>query len=1542
MVLLANVGGGARVSVVLLALLLCAHGAAAANRWTFLVYMLADNDLECFGISDMLEMQKGMMVEPPSGCSTTVCGGSCPSGTTQLSKTDCDGGASSTLRCCPTSAYPDVLVFIDRGFNPCPFRRTAGVDYSIFDTTWTTAKEILVLPGGKWQVVRDYGEVDMSDPAILAAFLRRALVRFQPAYDRKYFLDFWDHGSGWQGYGVDHTCQANAAYSESGCDMFNLAEMATGLREGLGSNTIDIMGFDACLMAMFEVGTILAPYAKTLLASELLEPGHGWDYQAIGETLLASELLEPGHGWDYQAIGQVVNNAGGRDEAMDVANFFINSHDDAVDVANYFINYFKESATLYRTTGISLSLFDLTSYSDFSSGMSALATALRSELSATPSVAVTILQQRSQMATIPDQTSNVDLGDALKHLLSATTSSKPAITTMQGIYNADMLAFGTDNSLPGTSNVHLGDALTHLLSATTSSNSAIKTMQGIYNADMLAFGTDNSLPGLNQISKSAIATIQGIYNADMLAFGTDNSLPGISNSAIKTMQGIYNADMLAFGTDNSLPGATGVALYFPGGKGEYSSSFKRFAEAEGASIKSWADFLTALFNGGDVAVADLVSDNAGVSYSFTAPTFTPYFSYVQEAYIASGTLTIPLGKEAYAFFGFKDPTRSFWILAGDVNGQINGLQASVRLRGQINGLEASAAWDGRFWALQQVVSAPIQGGPTSSSFSFMYASEEHTYDSAGGLATLTITSLVFYGRSCTTPIKDMEKGMLKYRYIPSTGAYKMQLYTETSAGAFGEISTETGGVILPYMYKVPIDFSTSQVNSYELSSCIKWGYPESLQVLPLTVSEASTLLGDNIQDNLLLFLQSSSVDDRIVALPGVFSASTTFTVAGCQCQRAWKHGERTYYGCDLPDDDPGGPWCFYEVGSCEVDSSPNSSLTDYCGVKTTLSGCDCLDTWTYQGLTFGGVCANPDNDPLGAWCFVDNKTCPGVFRAHAMDADDPRGRHSTVIPSSPCILPTTYNGVPMYDCLTYNHSTPGVATDAWCYTGVRANETVAKCHIETACTPLALPTCPSDASADLDLWVDSACLTKLCEMKTVATGDASARLPGSLSVCEADATFVNQERYKSDSLASVCEILAGTDCIKAMLAACPALSIGATSYNLNSVEANVCLEDCITTICQASNTNCFMSTSTNLLILAMNSAYDAVCSNTIASCPTSTNLLILAMNTAFDAVCGSNTNFNLPGFKMCPGLLAAPPTCATSTLKSSVTSGTIYGFSAITPSSSDPPPLTLSQFQDAASNTPVLYAPFSTCNWTISKDGDAYVTLNLSSINTEHHYDLVTDGDAYVTLNFSSINTEHHYDLVTVRDGRGLLGILSGSGSAVTETSFSTDTGSIEIEFTSDEDIESSGFTATYSTTSVSPTKIPSCTSAANPHLLKATLSTFSNGGECSWALVESVVANIGSSAATNVVQREFVMSGGILPPVVYACSTDPTGGILPPVVYVRITDPTGGILPPVVYVRITDPTGVNDPEKAQSYYSNKDHCITHVCVTVPPYHASV
>ena len=51
---------------------------------------------------------------------------------------------------------------------------------------------------------------------------------------------------------------------------------------GAGKPKFEMLGFDACLMANTAVLGTLAPLANWITASAELEPGHGWDYSALG------------------------------------------------------------------------------------------------------------------------------------------------------------------------------------------------------------------------------------------------------------------------------------------------------------------------------------------------------------------------------------------------------------------------------------------------------------------------------------------------------------------------------------------------------------------------------------------------------------------------------------------------------------------------------------------------------------------------------------------------------------------------------------------------------------------------------------------------------------------------------------------------------------------------------------------------------------------------------------------------------------------------------------------------------------------------------------------------------------------------------------------------------------------------------------------------------------------------------------------------------------------------------------------------------------
>lgn len=109
------------------------------------------------------------------------------------------------------------------------------------------------------------GMQNMADSATLTDFIQYCSSNYAADH---YGLVLWDHGGGVVGgYGYDENF---------GGDSMSLTEMSRAL--GDASVHLDMLGFDACLMANFETCLMAAPYAAYLIASEEPEPGCGWYY----------------------------------------------------------------------------------------------------------------------------------------------------------------------------------------------------------------------------------------------------------------------------------------------------------------------------------------------------------------------------------------------------------------------------------------------------------------------------------------------------------------------------------------------------------------------------------------------------------------------------------------------------------------------------------------------------------------------------------------------------------------------------------------------------------------------------------------------------------------------------------------------------------------------------------------------------------------------------------------------------------------------------------------------------------------------------------------------------------------------------------------------------------------------------------------------------------------------------------------------------------------------------------------------------------------
>jgi len=109
-------------------------------------------------------------------------------------------------------------------------------------------------------------DANMGDPSTLQDFI--TYLNELGSYDKR-MLNLWNHGGAYQGICLDENHE----------DMLTLNELKEVFEAT--RTTFDIIGMDACLMANYSVAKSVKDYATYLLASEELEPGHGWQYEDL-------------------------------------------------------------------------------------------------------------------------------------------------------------------------------------------------------------------------------------------------------------------------------------------------------------------------------------------------------------------------------------------------------------------------------------------------------------------------------------------------------------------------------------------------------------------------------------------------------------------------------------------------------------------------------------------------------------------------------------------------------------------------------------------------------------------------------------------------------------------------------------------------------------------------------------------------------------------------------------------------------------------------------------------------------------------------------------------------------------------------------------------------------------------------------------------------------------------------------------------------------------------------------------------------------------
>ena len=242
--------------------------AASPKAWTVMIYMAGDNDLNSFCWRDLAELKSV--------------------------------GSTDQL---------NIVVQIDT------FR--AKLTRRYFVTKHQTRQK---------DVVATLKETNTGDPKVATAFFEWAIKNY-PA--QRYLAGFWNHGSGIneadvyagtrgtpgaRGKGASRGRERLAAtrpvrralfsttrhaimkrrtraiaFDDSAKDFLDNKELATVVAKtaAAAGHPVDILGLDACLMAMVELAYEMRKSAGVVVGSQELEPGDGWPYDKLVKTIAA-------------------------------------------------------------------------------------------------------------------------------------------------------------------------------------------------------------------------------------------------------------------------------------------------------------------------------------------------------------------------------------------------------------------------------------------------------------------------------------------------------------------------------------------------------------------------------------------------------------------------------------------------------------------------------------------------------------------------------------------------------------------------------------------------------------------------------------------------------------------------------------------------------------------------------------------------------------------------------------------------------------------------------------------------------------------------------------------------------------------------------------------------------------------------------------------------------------------------------------------------------------------------------------------------------
>ena len=147
----------------------------------------------------------------------------------------------------------------------------------------------------KSNLIQTLPEINTATAEAVRDFVIWAAARYPASH---YMLIISSHGGGWRngspvkkrGFGQDFTTDPS---KRSIMNLSDFKAVLPAINTALGSKKLDILGIDACLNAMVEVGYQFKDYIDILNASEENIPGNGFPYTTMATDLVATPTMSP-------------------------------------------------------------------------------------------------------------------------------------------------------------------------------------------------------------------------------------------------------------------------------------------------------------------------------------------------------------------------------------------------------------------------------------------------------------------------------------------------------------------------------------------------------------------------------------------------------------------------------------------------------------------------------------------------------------------------------------------------------------------------------------------------------------------------------------------------------------------------------------------------------------------------------------------------------------------------------------------------------------------------------------------------------------------------------------------------------------------------------------------------------------------------------------------------------------------------------------------------------------------------------------------------